>query len=227
MGRSLYAEPVAAQTLKKPRATRTTVSPTPCAAARLSLAAWARRALGLLRRVGFDYARYYVYSLALDAPVKVDRLPAGLRIAELTIDEIRSSSVDILRDCHAYTGRDARLFGVFDDDGALACVQCIWYGERFASQSYWTIERDAAMSMHLVTAPEKRNKGFATWVKQFSAGRLRDAGFSRVYSRIWWTNTPSLRVSEKVGWSRVGTLVELTLPGRKQPVRLAFRQGRR
>ena len=138
------------------------MSPFPRAAAPFSLATWARRPLGLLRRVGFDYACYYVYSLALNAPCKVDRLPAGFRIAELTIDDIRSSSVEILRDCHAYAGRDARLFGVFDDNGTLACVQCIWYGERFASESYWPIERDAAVSVHLVTAPDHRNKGFAT-----------------------------------------------------------------
>ena len=180
----------------------------------------------MLRRIGFDYACYYVYSLALDAPSKVARLRAGFRVAELTGDDISASSVEILRDCRAYAGPEARLFGVFDEDGSLACVQCIWYGARYASQSYWPIERDAAMSMHLVTAPDKRNKGFATLVKEFSAGRLREAGFSRVYSRIWWTNTPSLRVSEKAGWTRVGTLVELTLPGRWKPVRLSFRQGR-
>jgi GNAT superfamily N-acetyltransferase len=198
-------------------------SPVPRAAAHAHLFGLPRRTLGLLRRLGLDYAFYYVYSLSLDASRTPDPLPAGCRFAELTIDDLHASSVEALRDCDAYAGRDARLFGVFGEDGALACVQCIWYGERFAAQAFWPVESDAAVSMHLVTAPDQRNKGFATRVKEFSSCRLREAGFKRLYSRIWWTNAPSLRVSEKAGWARVGTLVEVAFLGHGQPVRLKFR----
>jgi len=201
-------------------------SPVPRATAPASLSALARRVLALLRRFGFEYACYHVYSLALDMPRDCEMSSAGCRFAELTIDDLHASPVEAFRECDAYVGKDARLFGVFGDDGVLACVQCVWYGERYAAQPYWPVERDAAVSVHLVTAPDQRNKGLATWVKECSAGRLREAGFKRLYSRIWWTNTPSLRVSEKAGWSRVGTLVELALPGRGQPIRLTFRQGR-
>jgi GNAT superfamily N-acetyltransferase len=200
-------------------------SPVPRAPAPAPLAALARRALGLLRRLGFTYACYHVYSLALDAPCKLDPLPAGFRFAELTIDDLHASSVEPLRDCDAYAGRDARLFGAFGADGTLACVQCIWYGERFTAEAFWPVEGDAAVSMHLVTAPDQRNKGFATLVKEYSAVRLREAGFEQLYSRIWWTNAPSLRVSEKAGWVRVGTLVELMFPGRGKPLLLSFRRG--
>jgi GNAT superfamily N-acetyltransferase len=196
------------------------------AAALAPLAALARGALGLFRRLGFEYACYHVYSLPLDAPHTPEPLPVSCRLAELTIDDLHASSVEALRDCNAYGGRDARLFGVFGADGTLACVQCIWYGERYFARAYWPVERDSAVSMHLVTAPTQRNKGFATLVKEYSAVRLREAGFKRLYSRIWWTNAPSLRVSEKVGWVRVGTLVEIALPGRGRPLLLSFRRGR-
>jgi len=49
-------------------------------------------------------------------------------------------------------------------------------------------------------------------------------GFVRLYSRIWWTNTASLRVSEKAGWTRVGTVLEIHLLGLKNPVRRVFRR---
>jgi GNAT superfamily N-acetyltransferase len=195
-------------------------------AAHTAHARLARRTLGLLRRLGFNYDCYYVYSLTLDAPRELKSLPAGCRFSELTVNDLHASSVEELRDCDAYAGRDAQLFGVFGVDGTLACVQCIWYGERYAARPYWPVERDAAVSMHLVTTPDQRNKGFASWVKEFSAARLREAGFKRLYSRIWWTNTASLRVSEKAGWTRVGTLVGVTLPGRMQPVWLRFRYRR-
>ncbi|MGB8434736.1 MAG: GNAT family protein [Burkholderiales bacterium] len=198
----------------------------PRASAPAPLAASARRALRLFRRLGFEYACYHVYSLPLDAPRTPIPLPASYRFAELTIEDVHASSVEALRDCDAYAGRDAHVFGVFGADGTLACVQCIWYGERYAAQAYWPIERNAAVSVHLVTAPEQRNKGFATLVKEYSAVHLREAGFKRLYSRIWWTNAPSLRVSEKAGWARVGTLVELKLPARGKPVVLSFRRGR-
>jgi RimJ/RimL family protein N-acetyltransferase len=49
-------------------------------------------------------------------------------------------------------------------------------------------------------------------------------GFVRLYSRIWWTNTASLRVSEKSGWTQVGTVLEIHVPWLKGPVHHVFRR---
>ncbi len=67
------------------------------------------------------------------------------------------------------------------------------------NSAFWPLAADDAASVHLMTAAPERGKGLATRLKQCSAERLRAMGFARLYSRIWWTNTASLRVSEKAG----------------------------
>jgi len=151
-------------------------------------------------------------------------LPAGYRVAELAASDLQASAFPELRDCQEYGGLGSHTFGIVRADGALVCVQCFWFGERYREHGFWPIEPDAAVSMHLVTASAEQGKGLATHLKQHSAKRLREKGFSRLYSRIWWTNRASLRVSEKAGWSRVATILEVFLPWSKQPVRAVFRK---
>jgi RimJ/RimL family protein N-acetyltransferase len=169
-----------------------------------------------------------VFALSLDREPSpgVPSLPAGYRFVDVAPDDLSASGFAELRDCAWYGGPGSRLFGIARTDGTLACVQCIWFGDRYASRSFWPLSGNEAASMHLVTVPEERGKGLATLLKQQSAAILRTSGFARVYSRIWWTNTPSLRVSEKAGWTQVGTIVEITLPWRCAPARLALRSDR-
>jgi RimJ/RimL family protein N-acetyltransferase len=76
--------------------------------------------------------------------------------------------------------------------------------------------------MHLITLPKYRNRGFATALKQMSARSMAERRFTALYSRIWWTNEPSLRVSAKAGWQRVGTLLRVSLPLRRDPISIAW-----
>jgi len=180
-----------------------------------------------LRRAGFDYSCFKVFTIPLEATTAdgVGALPAGYRFAELDPSDLQASAFLELQDCQEYGGRGSHTFGIFRADGTLVCVQCIWFGERYRQRGFWPIELDAAVSMHLVTASAEQGKGLATLLKQHSAKRLREKGFTRLYSRIWWTNRASLRVSEKAGWSRVATILEVFLPWSKRPVRAVF--GRR
>jgi RimJ/RimL family protein N-acetyltransferase len=183
-----------------------------------------RRTLAFLRRMGVGYSCFKVYSLLMDSAktASVDALPAGHRFAEISSDELKGSPFSELRDCDSYGGEDSHLFGIFRDDGILVCVQCVWFGDRYRRQAFWPLEADDAASVHLVTAAPERGRGLATRLKQRSAERLREMGFVRLYSRIWWTNTASLRVSEKAGWTQVGTVLEFDLPWLKGPVRRVF-----
>lgn len=178
-----------------------------------------RRALALLRRLGVDYACFHVYTLPLStAAGSATPVPAGYRFAELAIADLEGSPHPELRDCSDYMGEHAQAFGLFRDDGVLACAQCVWFGPRYERVAFWPLAPHEAASMHLVTVPAERGRGLATCVKQGSARVLHERGFTRLYSRIWWTNDPSLRVSEKAGWSRVGTTLEVTLPGLRRPL---------
>jgi GNAT superfamily N-acetyltransferase len=177
--------------------------------------------LARLRRAGFDYACFKVFALPLNRAATSGEvsLPSGYRFAEVSPADLQACPFPELQDCREYCGVGSHTFGIFRDDGILACVQCIWFGERYWENGFWPIEADAAVSMHLVTATPEQGKGLATRLKQCSARRMREEGFSRLYSRIWWTNTPSLRVSEKAGWSRVGTIFEVSLPWTDRPLR--------
>lgn len=177
--------------------------------------------LARLRQAGFNYACFQVFSLPLDGTAGQGEaaLPSGYRFAEVSAADLQTCPFPELRECSDYGGPGSHLFAVFRDDGALACVQCLWFGERYRRGGFWSVEADAAVSVHLVTAAAERGKGLATCLKQYSARRMREMGFSRLYSRIWWTNTPSLRVSEKAGWSRVGTIFEVSLPWTDRPLR--------
>ena len=188
-----------------------------------------RRLLALLRRAGFDYSCFRVFSLRLDtdADARSATLPAGYRCAELSPTDLGTCPFPELRDCEEYTGPDSVLFGIFRGDGVLVCVQCVWCGDRYRQHAFWPFEAGGAASMHLVTTASEQGKGLATRLKQYSAKQLKQRGYSRLYSRIWWTNKASLRVSEKAGWERVGTVLEIVLPWHRGPIRRVYVEGRR
>jgi len=186
----------------------------------------ATRLLAPIRRIGFDYACFRVFSKALDeSSGHVDPLPAGYRCDEIAPDELLSSPFPALRDCAWYGGEGAFLYGLRRPDGVVTCLQCLWFGDRFRQHGFWPLDRDEAASVHLETAEDDRGKGLATFLKQQTALRMHQKGFQRLYSRIWWTNTSSLRVSEKVRWSHIATILEVTMPWRADPLRLTLRKG--
>jgi len=186
-----------------------------------------RRGLAWLRRIGFDYSCFMIYSLPLTelAPARRAQLPPDYRIADVSAADLERSPYQELRDCRGYVGTDALVFGVFTGEGVLLCVQCIWFGERYRGARFWPLAASEAASVHLISVAAERGKGLATCLKQETAERMRKRGFSRLYSRIWWTNTASRRVSEKAGWEHVGTVLELKLPGARKPWRIVRRRG--
>lgn len=184
----------------------------------------AKRLLEFFRRRGFDYSCFKVFSTTLDdgSSAMLDALPDGYRCDEISPEELRNSPFAALRECEWYGGPGAFLYGLRRKDGVLTCLQCLWFGDRFRKQGFWPLGDKDAASVHLATAEEERGKGLATFLKQQTGRRMYERGFVRLYSRIWWTNTSSLRVSEKAHWSHVATILEVTLPWRQEPVRLVF-----
>lgn len=184
------------------------------------------RALALARRLGFDYTCFRIYTLALAASAVegADTLPSGYRIAPVASADLDASPYADIRACRSYVGADARLFGVFRPDGVLACVQCFWFGTRLARVAFWPVGASGAASMHLVCIEAERGRRLASCLKRDTAERMRASGFTWLYSRIWWSNRASLRVSERAGWTHVGTVLGITLPGRREPLRFGWRK---
>jgi len=179
----------------------------------------------LIRTLGVEYCCFRVFSLDLDSLPEPPMLPQGYRCAEVTGDEVRKARQPTIQNEAWYSGEDALGFGVFFGS-ELVALQWIWFGEGYRRRrNFWQLERNEAKSVELVTAPEHRGLGLATCLKQFSARQLAARGFIRVYSRIWWNNWPSIRVSEKAGWKAVALVVELKTPLRSRPFRFQWRLG--
>jgi len=177
----------------------------------------------IARALGIEYRCYRMFSLDLVSLSEPSPLPPGYRCAEVTGSKVREARQPTIRDEAWYGGEDSLGFGVFFGSDLVA-LQWVWFGNGYRRRrNFWPLERNEAKSVELVTAPEYRGLGLATCLKQFSALQLAAKGFVRVYSRIWWNNWPSIRVSEKAGWRSVALVVELTTPLRSRPFRLLWR----
>ena len=177
----------------------------------------------LIRALGIEYSCFRVFRVDLEAlPVPV-ALPAGYRCANVSSHEVREAKEPTIRGEAWYGGEYAVGFGVFCKS-ELVALQWVWFGEGYRRRrNFWPLNQNEAKSVDLVTAPEHRGLGLATYLKQFSARQLAAKGFVRVYSRIWWNNWPSIRVSEKAGWKAVAIVVELKTPLRSRPFRFLWR----
>lgn len=191
---------------------------------RMSPSGSARAALAGARRLGFGYECYRVLRLPLSGATQQPspELERGFSFKEVTAEDVARSSDASIRDCDWYGGPDSLGFAIRDATGRMACLQWYWFGSRYQSASFWPLSPTEAVSMQLVTLPAHRNRGLATALKRLSACSMADRRFTALYSRIWWTNEPSLRVSAKAGWQRVGTLLRLSLPLRREPISIAW-----
>lgn len=184
-----------------------------------------RAVLAGARRLGFGYECYRVLrvSLAREERASAPSLPEGFRFAEVSAGDVLGSNDMLIRDCDWYGGLGALGFAIRDARDDIVCLQWYWFGERYQRAAFWEISSSEAASVHLVTLPVHRNRGLATELKRASARAMAQRGFTALYSRIWWTNAASLRVSEKQGWQRVGTTLRVRLPLRAAPLSFRWR----
>lgn len=156
----------------------------------------------LVAALGIEHAFYRVYRLDLMQGQQghEQTLPPGYSNAIVDASILKNAKDTLIRDQAWYGGSDALGFAVLRD-GDPVCVQWIWHGERYRTKrGFWPLEANEAKSVQLVTVESERGRGLATQLKQFSAEQLQQLGFKRIYSRIWWSNVASIRVSEKSGW---------------------------
>jgi RimJ/RimL family protein N-acetyltransferase len=184
-----------------------------------------RTVLAGARWLGFGYECYRVLrrSLARDERASPPSLPEGFRFAEVSAADVLGSNDTLIRDCDWYGGPGALGFAIRDAREDIAALQWYWFGERYHRAAFWEISASEAASVHLVTLPAHRNQGLATELKRASARAMAQRGFTALYSRIWWTNAASLRVSEKLGWQRVGSTLRILLPLRAAPLSFRWR----
>ena len=181
-------------------------------------------AKAVLRQLFGDYCYFKIFAYDLEVQhLACPDLQQPYGFAEIDEEDILRADEELIREQASYAGAEAWGFGIYRDD-RLVCVQWLWYGERYKTRNFWPLQEDEAKSVQLVTVPSEQGKGLATKLKQFSARRLREHGFTHLYSRIWWNNYASIRVSEKAGWRHIATVIELYPFGKSRPWRLVQRK---
>jgi len=178
----------------------------------------------ILRKILGNYGCYkiFAYDLNLRHCAWPD-LERPYRFAEIDEEDMRRPNEELIRKQAWYAGEDASGFGIYRGD-FLVCIQLLWYGERYKGRDFWPLKNDEAKSVQLVTVPSERSKGLATKLKQFSANCMRERGFRRLYSRVWWNDWSSIRVNEKAGWRHIATVLQLYPLGRSRPWKLVKRK---
>lgn len=172
----------------------------------------------LLEWLGLGYDLYRVYQIDLleGGRIAAPNLPHGYSAGVISAELAREATDLTMREQAWYGGNGAYGFAIFFNEQPV-CMQWYWYGERYRSmRGFWPLSAHEAKSVQLITCVEHRGRGLATVLKNFSARHLADAGYQRIFSRIWWNNHQSIRVSEKAGWRQVAivALIHRTPSGR-------------
>lgn len=163
-----------------------------------------------------DYQLNRIYYLDIAAPklLSPEELPgrAVIRVIESS-QQIADSPDERIRDHAWYASEHALGYGIWEDDH-LTCICWFWTPQHPGMPGRFSAlgESDAVM-VDLLTSPHCRGNGYAVAITRFAAMDLYRRGYSRLWTWVWHSNGPSIRVFTKTGWTYSHLLAEIQLPG--------------
>lgn len=166
-----------------------------------------------------DYSIYRIYGYTGSGTVSTSDVgtPARKFRFEVVMEgEIRHSSDELIAQQAWYHGQGAYAYACFQDSRIVGLC-FFWHGDRYAERNFWPLSGGEAKLVQLIVLPELRGCGIGRDLVKFAANDMFRQGYKHLYSRIWWSNIPSLRVFEHAGWQPVATVIELCIRGRHQP----------
>lgn len=173
----------------------------------------------------FALGRYQYWKIFfIDLPQPPVTLPAGVRIMPITAALLREAADEGLRDRAEFGGEGAEGFGLFLED-ELVAVQWYWGRDRHWTERQgrsWPLGATELKSVGLYTLPAYRGRGYAKYLKLHTAHLISERGFTRIYSRIWHSHRSSIAVSERTGWRKAGSYIEIEPAGKRFDLRLPF-----
>lgn len=172
----------------------------------------------LLRFLFGEYSFYYIYGRNCTSEIAIS-LATKFRLVPVERNEINNSADELIIQQAWYFGDGSHAYACMDGSRIIALC-FFWYGERYRQRNFWPLADKEAKLVQLIVLPEMRGRGIAGNLIKFSTKDMSRRGFRYMYARIWWSNTPSLRVFERAGWRRVATVFEIYLLDRKKPFRL-------
>lgn len=174
---------------------------------------WAHVLLG-------DYSPYYIY--ARSAAEGVPSLPISTtdyRVESVDETALKNSADALIREQAGYAGTGSHAYAVFEGERIVA-VCLYWFGTRYLTRNFWPLVEGEAKLVQIVVHPDMRGRGIAPRLITASSQALFQQGYTRVYARIWHSNTPSLRAFERAGWTRIAFVLEINPFRRRRPIRI-------
>ncbi len=174
----------------------------------------------LVRVLLGDYAIYYIFSRSKEEePLSCQVAPVGCRVESIDEVALNSSPEFLIEKQLEYAGTESHIYGCFEN-GRIVAVCFYWFGERYKKRGFWPLASEEAKLVQIISLPSVRGRGVATMLIGSSSQDMIQKGFSRLYARIWHSNTPSLRAFERAGWVRVALVVEINPLRRNRPFRI-------
>jgi ribosomal protein S18 acetylase RimI-like enzyme len=128
-------------------------------------------------------------------------------------EQIAAATDQRIREHAWYAGAQALGYGIWES-GELVCMCWFWLAGHSAMPGRFPAvgEKEAVM-VDLLTTPSCRGKGYAVAITRFAMHDLFSRGYLKLWTWIWHSNTPSIRVFTKAGWTYSHFLAEIKLPG--------------
>ncbi len=176
----------------------------------------------LARAILGEYSAYYVYAKSGEGNSSTrPQVTLPFRVESVEESVIQSSPDLLIREQAGYAGPGSHAYACFDGDRIVG-LGFYWFGDRYLKRNFWPLADGEAKLVQIVSLPEIRGRGVATKLIMSSFQDMMEKGFSRLYARIWHSNTPSIRAFERAGWVRIALVLEINPLRRSQPTRLRF-----
>jgi RimJ/RimL family protein N-acetyltransferase len=170
----------------------------------------------VLRCLVAEYQLNWIYYI--DLPTRhekpEDRVSEPISVRRIDSREQFSLARDSrIRDHAWYLDKDAYVYGIYED-GELVSICAFWKaGHPRMPRRFSALKQSEAVMVDLLTTPQSRGKGHALAITQFAEKDLFRRGYTRLWTWVWHSNHPSMRVFAKAGWKYSHFLIELQFHG--------------
>lgn len=176
----------------------------------------------LARLILGEYAAFYIYTRAKESRLSSQaKSTSTYSVKEIDEPTIKHSPNALIQEQAWYAGPGTHAYACLDGDRIVGLC-FYWYGERYLKRNFWPLADGEAKLVQIISLPEMRGRGVATALIKSSFQDMIEKGFSRMYARIWHSNSPSIRAFERAGWARIALVLEINPLRQRRPIRLRF-----
>ncbi|OOG60960.1 hypothetical protein B0E49_00095 [Polaromonas sp. C04] len=167
-----------------------------------------------------DYSAYVIYT-DMTGRDALQQAGTDARFKVLPVDsaDIDACPYPLIREQIGYAGPGAHAYACLEQD-RLVGVCFYWFGDRYLKRNFWPLQNSEAKLVQIITLPEMRGAGVATLLIAQSCRDMAAKGFTRVFARIWHSNTPSIKAFKRAGWVRIALVLEINPFRRSRPHRI-------